>query len=304
MEFKIVGKTGRELKFSFSRITEFKNCKRRAALSRLYKPKVKALKLEEGTLVHQCLESMYKSEPDWDRHLKQADEYVKKLPELDQFKAREKLGMILPILQYYEQSVASSDLRNYDILEQEAVHEFEILDHPQIGKVNFVIKPDAVWRHRSKNIRFLVEYKYMLSEPSIPFLDFQIGLYTLGLLPTYGMIPTMYQVIYKPKFEMGKKDKDLNGFLARVREEIPDPDFSYGDGVEFSCKRFSRRIYSRSREELMITLDDVRRTIVEMMSGFEDTRNPTGECSWKCQFLKICFEENPVLIDSFYDRIQ
>jgi hypothetical protein len=303
VEIKIVGKTGRELKFSYSRVTEFKNCKRRAALARLYKPKVKALKLEEGTIVHKCLESMYKADASWKRHLSESEEYVKKLPELDQFKARQKLGMIEPVLDYYYQQVVVPDLRNYDIVEQEVLHEFEILDHPVIGKVNFVLKPDAVWRHRSKNIRFLVEYKYMLQEPSIPFLDFQIGLYTLGLLPEYGMLPTMYQVIYKPKFEMGKKDADLPSFLARVREDIPDPDFSYGDGVEFSCKRFSRRIYSRSREELAITLDDVRRTIIEMVTGFEDTRNPSGDCSWKCQFLRICFEENPVLVDSFYDRI-
>ncbi|MGH7197449.1 MAG: hypothetical protein ACREH5_01750, partial [Candidatus Omnitrophota bacterium] len=85
-----------------------------------------------------------------------------------------------------------------------------------------------------------------------------------------------------------------------IEQAVTDPP-DYGTGLSFEHKRVKRSTYSRSQNELQIALADTRETIQEFLSGFKDVRNPTSECVWKCAFLKICLEEDPVVINAFYD---
>lgn len=289
-------KDGKELRFSHSFLTNFRNCRRKAHLALKYVPKKVDNKLHEGRFFHDCLEKMYSGE--W--HLEQVDaDYLaneaKNLAQGDTV-LEGKLLISGVVAAWYAKAVLPRDIQNFEIVGNEEPFEFEILPG-----VKWYARVDRVFRHRKSGMTFMVENKYTAMENKIPQLDFQISMNTLAMVPKYGQIMTIYDEIAKPRITSKKTLAELLVQGCEIISNVLNEPLDYGTGLMFDHKRVKRSMYSRSQEELQVALADTRDTIQEFMDGFKDIRNPTGECVWKCAFLKLCVTEDPIVIKAFYD---
>jgi len=274
-------------KVSFSELNTFWMCPRKHELEykKQIKPKVEDIKLFEGRLMHALLKEIYKPERSiseiLDEEYKRYFSLLKREDKKQEFD--EKFARIRACFDIYLAEVASSDVEKYDVLEVESDIEVEIDDFILEGKI------DAIFKEKQKGTLYIVEHKYRSDiSDELVFLDFQISIYTMALIGEFKTIlPTLYNVIKKPAFRL-KQGEDLTEFELRVKEALKERKDEF----------FIRRIYSRSKRQLEVSLRQIRDTLKVINSV--NYRNVGEHCLYMCPYKEIClFEDEHIIKEKF-----
>lgn len=299
-------------KVSFSQFRTSAECPRRWVLSSRYQPKLKAAALQEGEIWHAVLGKWYtekRVEPGLDTLYALRNEFLENARqtglEADKFfKLESKFAAMEQVLRSYWSSVAVCDFNEFEF---EAIERsFEV---PISRGVRLIGQLDGIWRHKQTGVRYIVEHKYQsdFHDELMP-MDLQISIYTLAMIPEFGILPTLYNVARKP-LHRRDHDESPEDFSSRVSKSVSSDtkDFRY-DSLEFTSRRFIRRRYSRSRRELEVALDQVRsqsRFMRDLKRRPELAyRNVGDHCLWICPFKSICVDEDPIVVDRFFVKKQ
>lgn len=297
---------------SYSQFSTFGQCPRKSQLGKRYEPKVTAAALAEGDVFHLCLGKMYaqgKADAGWQVFEVTRDNYLSEAKAhglaADQFEKLEvKFSNLRAMLQAYADYVLPKDLQHYEVLAVEKEFQVEIKEGVLLR--GFI---DGVWKDRKNGVRFIVEHKYKSGhEDDLMPMDLQVSLYTLALLPEMGHLPTLYNVALKPANRRGKNES-AQDFAQRVAQAVKDDtaQFRWTPG-EYDSKRFLRRTYSRGKAELSAALQQVRSQdrIMQLIEKEPEMvwRNVGDHCLWMCPFKPICIDEDPLVIEKFYERKQ
>jgi hypothetical protein len=298
-----------DAKRSHSQYATFGMCPRKHQLSRKWQPKAKAPPLMEGDVFHTVVGKMYATGNIQDgldifemakgSHMEAvvrsgADhEYIEKV--------EMKFSNLRVILGLYAEHIVPNDLAFYDVLSVEEPFEIKVSETSTIR--GFI---DAVFRHKQTGVRHIVEHKYKSKhEEDLMPLDLQVSMYTLALIPKYGLLPTLYNVALKPANRQSKKES-TDAFRARVAESLREKmsGFSWRDG-DYQSDLFVRRVYSRGKSELATALAEIRAKdkIMDMVEADPSLvwRNPGDHCLYMCPFKPICMDEDPMLIERMYE---
>jgi CRISPR/Cas system-associated exonuclease Cas4 (RecB family) len=284
-------------------------CPRKHQLGKKYEPKVTAAALAEGDVFHLCLGKMYaQANPDAGREIFQVtrDNYMSsaraagaKSEAIERLE--QKFSNLFGMLEAYATYIVPKDLDKYEVLAVEK--EFMVPLERGLKLRGFI---DGVFRDKQSGVRYIVEHKYKSKhEDDLMPLDLQVSLYTLALLEEYGPLPTLYNVALKPMNRRGKNESATD-FTYRVGQAIHDEmaAFRWTPG-EYEGKYFLRRTYSRGKAELTAALQQVRSQNRIMKIVEKDPkmvwRNVGEHCLFMCPFKPICIEEDPLVIDQFYD---
>ncbi|MGH9388834.1 MAG: PD-(D/E)XK nuclease family protein [Vicinamibacteria bacterium] len=288
---------------SYSQFKKFGECPHRWSLERKYEPRRKALALDEGTAFHLVLGKLYGAK-NFAVGLDVLATYFGELKPRDAEDAerlRDKMNALASVTSAYWTRVALRDLDEFEIEHIEKPFSFDLGDGVRV--VGYI---DGVWRHRGTGVRFLVEHKYQgdLEDELMP-LDLQVSLYTLALLPEYGLLPTLYNVCRKPALRQKKKETK-DEFLVRVRLEVDEgsKDLSYSGVTGFDSRYLVRRLYSRGMADLDAALQQIR-TQSRFMEAIERDpsltwRNVGDHCLYWCPFRDICIFEDPIVVEEFF----
>lgn len=295
---------------SYSQYSTFGLCPRKWQLSKKYEPKITAAVLAEGDVFHLAIGKMYaQADPNAGKAVFDftRDDYFKRLalagaPQEKIDSLTVKFAALEAMIAVYTEKIFKHDMGQYDVLETEK--EFKIKVGPGLVLGGFI---DGVWRDKKSGVRFIVEHKYkQRHEPELMPLDLQVSLYTLALLEEYGPLPTLYNVALKPMNRQGTKET-LAEFTARLQTVVTDEmaAFRWTPG-DYSDKRFVRQTYSRGRAELTAALNQIRYQDKVMRTIDKDAgkvwRNVGDHCLYFCPFKNICIEEDPLVIDRFFDK--
>lgn len=294
---------------SYSQFSRFGQCPRKDQLARRYEPKVKALALAEGEIFHKVLGEMYSRgeagagrdvlEATKASYLSGARSHDARPETLDRIE--QKFSNLSVMLEAYATRVFPRDLERYEILAVE--REFSVELEPGVVLRGFL---DGIWRDRASGVRFIAEHKYKSSyEEDLMPLDLQVSLYTLALLPEFGLLPTLYNVCLKPAHRRGKNES-AEDFSRRVSKSVMEETagFQWEPG-EFSSRYFIRRTYSRGRTDLAVALQQVRsmNRVMELVDRNPDMvwRNVGDHCLYTCPFRPICIDEDPFIAGQLYE---
>jgi hypothetical protein len=271
-------------------------------LSRKYEVQRKAKALAEGELMHLALGKMYGTR---DFHHANAviDAYQAELsqePREDAAELATKFEILRNVARIYWEKVAQNDLQVFAI---EAIEEpFELEVAPGITLVGYI---DGIWRHIPTGVHFIVEHKYKQEhQEELMSLDLQVSTYTLAMLPKYGHLPTLYNVVRKPQLKLGKKETPAE-FVARVAEAVTE-EMEWA-ATDIKSRYFVRSMYTRGKRELAVALASVKEMacrMVELQVRPERViRNVGDQCLYFCPFRDICIEEDPMVVQSrFIER--
>lgn len=290
---------------SYSQFSTFGFCPRRWQLSRKYEPKYKHAALMEGDAMHQALAKFYgtasKQKADelldhvFSNIRQEMEESGAHADKVSDFQNRS--AALVAVFQTYVEQVGVPDLNRF---------EFEALEEPfkvDLGNgltLDGVV--DGVWKDRETKIRYLVEHKYKQSFNSeMMHLDLQVSLYTLALIPRFGILPTLYNVILKPmhKPKSGEKPAEFGArVLAACREDLV-----VRSGVEISG-RVVRNRYTRGRRDLEMALSQIRaqrRSMDELTADPSRVwRNIGDQCVYMCPFREICVDEDALAVNALF----
>lgn len=294
---------------SYSQFSAFAMCPRKHVLSRKYDTKVKAAALAEGDVFHLTLGKMYaqgKAEAgkeilDFARnnYLEEANKAGSSPEAIEKLEA--KFAALVQMIETYKTMIFTEDMKRYEVLETEK--SFRVKAGRGLWLNGFV---DGVWKSRESGVRFIVEHKYKSShDEELMSLDLQVSLYTLALVEQYGgPLPTLYNVALKPQ-NRRSEGEPLDAFVKRVVKSIEKDAADFKWAPEYASKRFIRRAYSRGRGELKAVLDQIR-SMNRVMTRIEKDpslawRNPGDHCLWMCQYKPLCIDEDPMIVDRFFD---
>lgn len=295
---------------SYSQFSTFGMCPRKWQLSKKYDPKVTAAALAEGDIFHLALGKVYaQNDPNAWRAVFDVtrNEYINRMmlakaaqEQID--KLNVKFSALEAMIKAYVRTIFHHDMSRFEVLETEK--EFRVKAGPGLVLGGFI---DGIWRDKQSGVRFIVEHKYKTAheEELIP-LDLQVSLYTLAVLEEYGPLPTLYNVALKPANRQGKSEtaaEFTTRLLSVIDEEMKTFRWTPGD---FNEKRFIRQTYTRGRAELTAALEQIRAQDRAMKrltrKPTEVWRNVGDHCLWMCPYKNICIEEDPIVIDRFFDR--
>lgn len=293
---------------SYSLLSTLALCPRKWQLSRRYEPKVKARALAEGDVFHQVLGKFYGVQ-DYakgrevldlvaDEYLAQAKANGLSQGQVEALESRfAGLGGVASV---YWDKIAQPDFKRFRFLWIEKP--FTVRLSRTLVLHGYV---DGVWEDLSTGVRYIVEHKYKSDhhEELMP-LDLQVSLYTLALIPEFGVLPTLYNVARKPL----QKRKPLESFVdfsKRIREAIlsESEGFAYRHD-EFESRFFVRQRYSRGKGDLEVALEQAR-AMAKAMKAFDRRpelvyRNVGEHCLFMCPFRSICLEEDPLVVEQFF----
>lgn len=288
---------------SYSQFRRFGECPHRWSLERKYEPRRKGLALDEGAAFHLALGKFYaaKSLPAGQDVIQTCFGEITPRDEEDAERLKTKKNALTAVVEAYWTHVAVRDHDEFDVLSGEQPFEFET------GGVKVVGQMDGVWRHKKTGTVFLVEHKYMDDlRDELMALDLQVSLYTLALLPQYGLLPTLYNVCRKPLYKETKKDGTPDAFRARVREMVAKEagGFSYTAVGGFESRFLVRRAYSRGKADLEAALQQIKaqsRVMAEVEADPSRAwRNIGDQCLYWCPFRDICVFQDPILVEEFF----
>jgi len=262
--------------------------------------------LQEGDAFHIALGKMYGTgNPQLSEDVVKA--YFQQMTPRDEEDAQKietRRNSLEAVCSCYWKYVASNDLSEFEILGIEVPFSFDL--RKMGSPIDIVGYIDGVWRHKKSGVIFLVEHKYQsdLADELIA-LDLQVSLYTIALMPKYGILPTLYNVCRKPQYKP-KKGEDHKGFLKRVRDEVlgESKKLQYNPVTGYESRFLVRRIYSRGRMDIDSALQQVAnlgRLMVEIERDPSKTWRHTGDhCKYYCPYREICIHEDPILVDEFF----
>jgi len=301
---------GKTLYTSYSLFSTLGMCPRKWQLSRKYEPKVKAKALAEGDVFHQVLAKFY-TQADQAQgmgvfdiiHQDYLDEAKRGGLKDDQIEQLEgKFEALRGILVAYWDKIAQHDLKRFKFLAIEK--RFEIRLSRDLILHGYI---DGLWEDQDSGVKYLVEHKYKTDhQEELMALDLQISLYTLAMVPEYGILPTLYNVARKP-LQKRKAGEPAGAFARRVVEAINEEleVFQYHP-TEIQSRFFVRQRYSRGKRDLEIALEQTK-AMAKAMRAFERKpetiwRNVGEHCLYMCPFKSICLEEDPILVEQFYNE--
>lgn len=289
---------------SYSQYRNFAECPRKWELSRKYEPKRKAAALQDGSTWHLVLAKFYatKSFEAGMAGLKVEFDNISPFDGRDAEALMAKRTSMMALASTYWQRVAERDLEEFEVLAVEKP--FKVRLNRGLYLQGYV---DLVLKHRKTGITFIVEHKHQQDlHDELLALDLQVSLYTLALLPEYGLLPTLYNVCRKPMYKRSEaKGETAEQFSARVikliDEESAKINWSY-DG--FDSRFHVRRAYSRGQGDLKAALQQAR-VMAKQMHGIEKDpslvwRNVGDHCMYRCSFRDLCIAEDPIVIDERY----
>lgn len=290
---------------SYSQFQTFGLCPRKWMLSRKYEPKRKANALREGELFHLVLGKYYGA-----KSLEMGREVISRWMDTippDEINAdtplREKIEALKAVVAVYHEQVFLRDNDEFEVLATE--EPFKIDLGSGLVLMGYM---DGIWKHKKSGVRFIVEHKYKsdFQEELLP-LDLQVSLYTIGALPKYGLLPTLYNVARKPMFRK-KATEDGGTFLDRIHKLVREESKTFTwSATDFESRFFVRRAYSRGSRELPIIVQQIK-AMAEAMDRLEKDpskvwRNVGDHCMYFCPFKSICLDdEDELLIDQFFIR--
>lgn len=294
---------------SYTQFQTFSLCPRKWYLSRKYEPRVKALALSEGGVVHRALASLY-TNGTWREEFSLAEnecigkaesggstpEFVGKL--------REKLASAGAMMQVYESGIFRHDLDRFGVRATESKFSVAVARGLRLGGI-----VDAVWQDKTTDARYIVEHKYKSEHhEALMALDLQVSLYTFAMIKEFeATLPTLYNVIKKPAYRR-KEGESLDDFKARVLEKVSEEMQGFQHGPEFESKYFIRRAYTRGRTDLktvVAQIIEVNKRMNRVLRHPETAYRNVGEhCLYGCPFGKICMDEDELLVGQFFDRIE
>lgn len=295
---------------SYSLLSTLALCPRKWQLSRRYEPKIKARALAEGDVFHQVLGKFYGLQ---DRAKGQevldivSDDYLTEarkhgLSPLQMEQLENRFVMLSGITSTYWDKIALHDFNRFKFLDIEKQFTVRLArDFVLHGYV------DGVWEDLASGVKYIVEHKYKADHhDELMPLDLQVSLYTLALIPEYGVLPTLYNVARKPLQKRGVQESSSD-FSKRVREAIlkESEGFTYRHD-EYETRFFVRRRYSRGKRDLEIALEQAR-AMAKAMRAFDRHperiyRNVGEHCLFMCQFRDICIDEDPLVIEQRFNR--
>lgn len=287
---------------SYSQFSTFASCPRRWQLSQRWDPKHKAVALTEGDLYHKVLAKFY-SGATLDQGMAFVDAYANQLNAVDPDRydrVQFKIALLRESLAIYFNRILSMDLQRFEVISVEEA--FEVKLAPGLVLRGFV---DGVLRDKVNGVRYILEHKYKQDhESELMPLDLQVSTYTLGLLPKYGLLPTMYNVARKPLYKP-KKNESAVEFGTRngqvMNEEIKDFQWT---PMDYESRFYVRQVYSRGAGDL-----DVARAQLLALSKAMDAvrkhpervyRNVGDHCLYMCPFREVCLVEEPIVINRFF----
>jgi PD-(D/E)XK nuclease superfamily len=293
---------------SLSQFKMFGACQRKWVLGRKYEPKAKAAALAEGDVFHTVLGKFYGQnteaaglevyEVTMAEYLENAKAAGLHQDKIDRL--AEKFAVMKPILTSYWKHVSAGDQLKYGFIAIERPFEIKLAR-------GLVIKGyiDGIWRDLSTGARFIVEHKYQSGfDEELMALDLQVSLYTMALLPEFGLLPTLYNVGVKPLNRRGKNET-IQAFQERVADGIDKEmsGFQYRSG-EFTSKYFIRRTFSRGRRDLEVAYEQMV-NMAKLMARVKKNealayRNVGDQCLYMCPFREICIEEDPLVIENLF----
>jgi CRISPR/Cas system-associated exonuclease Cas4 (RecB family) len=295
---------------TYSNYSTFALCPRKWQLGRKYEPKITHAALAEGDLFHLSVAKMYaQNDPKAGEAVFDftKGEYLKRLtaakaPQDTVDKWEMKFAALEAMIHAYATQIFVHDSKRFTVLHTEK--KFKVKIAPGLTLVGSV---DGIWQDRQSGVRFIVEHKYKTGhEEELIALDLQVSLYTLALLEEFGPLPTLYNVALKPGNRQGVKETPAD-FIARLKTVITDEmaNFRWTPG-DFREKRFLRQTYSRGRAELTAALNQIR-SQDKVMRGIQKDpgkvwRNVGDHCLYFCPFKSICIEEDPLVVDRFFDK--
>ena len=299
---------GNILRTSYSALSTLGMCPRKWQLSQKYEPKAKAKALAEGDVFHQVLGKFY-GQGDFDKGMRVFDlihqDYLDEAKRgglgadpIDQLE--ERFSALSKVLCSYWDNVCRHDLQRFRILAVEKP--FSIRLSPSLELSGYI---DGVWEEINTGIKYIVEHKYKAEHhEELAPLDLQVSLYTLALIPEYGILPTLYNVARKP-LQKRKAGEPLEVFAGRVVKAVSEglEGFQYHP-TEIASRYFVRQRYSRGKRDLEIALEQAK-AMASAMKGFKRKpetiwRNVGEHCLYMCPFKAICLEEDPILVDQFF----
>lgn len=293
---------------SYSQFDTFAGCPRRWQLSRLYEAKRKSVALHEGDLWHIMMAKVYSGQP-VDKVLPIAGDYLSALlehrEEVDERqKIEAKWAMMMEVFEQYHELVVKPDLDAFEIV---AVERPIRMDLP--GGLELIGQVDGLFRHKKTKVLYILEHKFKQDhQEDLMALDLQVSLYTMQLLSEYGLLPTLYNVVRKPLYKLGKQEK-LEDFRTRVAEEIAEEfkqlKTTYKP-LDLGTRFTVRQAYSRGKLDLQVAHRQVLEMTRRMLELDADPsrvyRNVGEECLYLCPFKSICLEEDPLVVDALFIR--
>jgi len=282
------------IRVSYTQLRDLAECERRWQLGRKYEIRTKSKALAEGELMHLCLGKMYGTR-DFSHAGAVIDAYQNQMSEEPREDAAElaiKFEVLRGMAYTYWDSIAAFDLKLFSIEEIETPFEIEVA--PGIVLSGFV---DGIWKHIPSGTRFIVEHKYKQDHhQELMSLDLQVSIYTLAMLPKYGHLPTLYNVIRKPQLRIGKKETPRE-FVQRVRDSVAEE--LVWSATDMKTRYFVRHTYTRGQRELAVALSSVREMAIRMMELHyrpeRVIRNVGDHCLYFCPFRDICIEDDPMI---------
>lgn len=300
---------GKTLHTSYSLFNTLGMCPRKWQLSRKYEPKVKARALAEGDVFHQVLGKFY-GQGDQAQgmqvfdlihqdYLTEARQGGLKDDQIDQLEG--KFGALRAILTAYWDRLAQHDLKRFRFLAIEKP--FEIRLSSTLVLHGFI---DGLWEDVDSGVKYIAEHKYKADHnEELMALDLQVSLYTLAMIPEYGILPTLYNVARKP-LQKRKAGEPAGTFAGRVVEAINEElkGFQYRH-TEIQSRFFVRQRYSRGKRDLEVALEQTK-AMAKAMKAFDRKpetiwRNVGEHCLYMCPFKGICLEEDPILVEQFFN---
>lgn len=294
---------------SHSMLATLRTCQRKFELKyeKRIVPIVKDIKLEEGILMHDCLQLYYQGKPKdemlahFDAKRKEYEDTLdkqlaaKKTTEEKVMAWKAKLVMARIVAENYARIAPKLD-KDY-VIRPEDVEVWWTLrvkskDDPKIVYL-FRGKFDARATDREGHL-FLYEHKYtnMFSQELMD-LDHQLSMYCLAEFLRCKQVPTViYNVIRKPDFEI-KKTENLQQFEKRVYSQI----IARAD----SGVLVERHMFSRSKRMLDIFVDELKGTLAYLQPGHYRYRTDDRlHCKRFCPYPLICLDENPAVVNAFF----
>lgn len=291
---------------SYSQFDTFAGCPRRWQLSRLYEAKRKSVALHEGDLWHIMMAKVYKGQT-VDQVTPIAADYLEALLEHredcdERNKIEAKWSMMMEVFKLYHERVVKPDLDAFEIVDVE-----RSVKMPLPGGLEMIGQVDGLWRHKKTKVLFIVEHKFKEQhDEDLMALDLQVSLYTMLLLGEFGLLPTLYNVVRKPLYKLGKEEK-LEDFRERNAKKIAD-EFKplVYKPLDMTNRYPVRQAYSRGQLDLKVAhaqVLEMTKRMLELDAHPEMVyRNVGQECLYLCPFKNICLEEDPLVIDALFIR--